>query len=151
MQNALLKVTIRGRTLGLLQQAIQKVLTEKGIVKISFVVESLVYTDDCVVSFIPKYGEVIAEHEKQYVSNLLSDVVVQYGALVAEEDKKPIFRFFTSTATMQILFKNPVLSCTIQVDMESEIYGWISFYKKENYAEESSVKEISHAIQEAVQ
>jgi hypothetical protein len=151
MENVLLKVIIPGKNLGLLQQAIHKVLTSIGITKITIVVENILYTEDCTVYFVQRHGSIILPSDEQTVFTLLGDVMTHYGALVAEENKKPFFRFF---AHISLLYKisEKVASChyLAQIDMTNPSYGWISFYKKEKTDEEEAIKDISFSIKNVI-
>lgn len=151
MENVLLKVIIPGKNLGLLQQAIHKVLTSIDITKITIVVENILYTEDCTVYFVPRHGTVILPSVELTVFTLLGDVMTHYGALVAEENKKPFFRFY---AHVSLLYKisERIASChyLTQIDMATSLYGWISFFKKEKTDEEEAIKDISSGIRSVI-
>jgi len=152
--DALLKVIIPASNFGFLLQAFNKISRAKNIDDIVIASENVPYTEKCTVFFHPKDGKTLTADDKEFFVESLSDVMTQYGALVAEENKKPVFEFFSIDQVLNKISEKTNTEyakyVSAKIDITEDRYGWISFYSKGNYSEESLIKEISLIIRSVI-
>jgi hypothetical protein len=138
MKNALLQLSIPGKNLGLMQQAIYTVFTQKGLTMISLLAENILYSENCMIYLIPKDGEIIPKRDESLIYRYIGDVMEQYGTLTAEENKKPIFEVILTLDQTNKMSEVVTRKFSDTVDFliaRDGSYRKLTFYKKATSSE----------------